>query len=78
MAVTVACALPSASSSVKAADEEAPAGIETDVSLSASPPAWDSETVTALPDELATGFWNWSTSVTWADMDRNFPAGPAD
>jgi hypothetical protein len=75
VAVTVPCVLPSASFSVKGSDEEAPAGIETDVLLSPSPPAWDSETVTAPPDELATWFWNRSTSVTWADMKRDVPRG---
>ena len=54
------------------ADEDAPAAIDTELALTDEPPLWVRATSMAGP-ELATTFWNWSTSCTEAVMDRESP-----
>ena len=72
LADTVAWAVPWASCSVNGADEDASAAIDTELALTDEPPLWVRATSMAGP-ELATTFWNWSTSCTEAVMDRESP-----
>ena len=45
--------------------------------LSEEPPVWVKVTSRSEPDELVTGFRNWSMSSTRAVMNRAFPRGGA-
>ena len=76
VADTVPWAVPLASCSVNGADEDAPGAIGTELALTDEPPLWVRATSMAAP-ELATTFWNWSTSCTEAVMERESPRAGA-
>ncbi len=58
-------------------EDDAPAGIDTDPGLTDEPPLGDKVMSTSVPDELVTGFWNWSMSTIRAVTKLAMPSGGA-